>query len=125
MRALSLPFPVPLRALFVKSKGGSGIPSKRYQAYGREAAGMILSQGAPKVTGPVRVEIQLCAPDRRKRDGDNLMKCLFDTLVTNRVIEDDSNAIVRGFSVEWVEASEPCRVSIESAETPAKQGDSA
>lgn len=110
--SLSLPFPVPLRSCFLKSKGGSGVPSKRYQAYGREAAAMILEQGAPKVSGPVRVEISLCAPDRRRRDGDNLMKCLFDTLVRNRVIEDDSNAVVTGFSVEWVADAAPCRVTV-------------
>ena len=112
---INLPFPVPLRACFLKSKGGSGIPSKRYAAYGREATGMILEQGAPKVSGPVRVEISLCAPDRRRRDGDNLMKCLFDTLVRNRVIEDDSNAVVTGFSVEWVADAAPCRVRVVAA----------
>ena len=112
MRILSLPFPVPLHACFIKSKGGSGIPSKRYEAYKVEAAKRIQKQGAPKVAGPVRIEIRLCAPDRRKRDGDNLMKCLFDTLVNNRVIEDDSNDIVRGFSVEWVADSDPCLVFI-------------
>ena len=114
--SIYLPFPVPLHACFIKSKGGSGIPSKRYKAFGVEAAGMILAQGAPKVSGPVSVKIHLCAPDRRKRDGDNLLKCLFDTLTTNGVIEDDNNQIVRRFSVEWTEATAPCRVEIHAEE---------
>ena len=108
-----LPFPVPLAACFIKSKGGSGIPSERYKAYEREAWGMMLQAGSPRVSGPVSVHFTLCAPDRRKSDGDNLLKCLFDTLTHNGVIEDDNNAFVRHFSLEWIEQGQPCQVVVE------------
>ena len=112
--SLSLPFPVPLHACFIKNIGGSGIPSKRYKTYASEAAATIMAQGSPKVSGPVSVRFYLCAPTKAKRDGDNLLKCLFDTLTSNGVIEDDNNRIVRRFSLEWVEASSPCRVEIQA-----------
>ncbi len=109
----TLPFPVPLHACFIKSKGGTGIPSKRYKAYGWNAQADIIQAGRPRISGPVSVKFLLCAPDRRKRDGDNLTKCLFDTLVNNGVIEDDNNQIVRKFSMEWVENAPACTVVVE------------
>lgn len=114
--SLNMPFPVPLASCFIKSKGGGGIPTKRYKAYRANAAQMITAQGSPKVAGPVVVEIELTAPDRRKRDADNLMKCVFDNLVKAGVIEDDNNRVVRAFSVRWVETGRPCYVTIRKVE---------
>lgn len=108
-----LPFPVPLHACFIKSKGGSGIPSKRYKQYGWNAQAKILEAGSPRVSGPVSVMFYLNAPDKRPRDGDNLFKCLMDTLVNNGVIEDDSNKYVKKEGLEWVDAGPPCTVVIE------------
>jgi len=110
-----LPFPVPLHALWLKHKGGGGVPSPRYQSYGREAWAMIAQQRAGKARGPVSVYIRLVAPDKRARDGDNLLKCLFDTLKNNAVIEDDSNRIVRRHELVWASDGPPCIVLIQEA----------
>ncbi len=40
--------------------------------------------------GPVRIDIVMFPPDRRKRDKDNLLKCLFDSLEKARVVNNDS-----------------------------------
>lgn len=112
--SLILPFPVPLAACFIKSKGGSGIPSKRYKAFSADAREAWLAQGRPKVSGPVGVEIYLTAPDNRARDADNLGKCIFDNLTALGVIEDDSNRFVRWHVMQWVEAQTPCRVVVHS-----------
>ena len=43
-----------------------------------------------KATGPLRVEIEAYPPDRRKRDLDNILKSLLDSLTHAGVWEDDS-----------------------------------
>ena len=109
---LSVPFPVPLHACFVKSKGGTGIPSARYKAYRRDFAAAVTAQGAPKARGPVTVEVVLCAPDARVRDYGNLDKALFDNLVHCGVIEDDSNRVVLAGTWAWMPDRPPCTVTV-------------
>ena len=46
--------------------------------------------GQMPVQGRVKVDLEFYPPDRRKRDLDNLFKCLFDSLVAAGCIEDDS-----------------------------------
>lgn len=46
--------------------------------------------GAPKLTGRLRVAVRACPPDRRTRDLDNLCKCLFDSMTSAGVWNDDS-----------------------------------
>jgi crossover junction endodeoxyribonuclease RusA len=110
--SLSLPFPVPLHACFIKSKGGTGIPSKRYEAYRAEFEAAWRSQGSPRIAGPVTVEISLCAPNATKRDADNLFKCLFDNMTRCGVIEDDNNHVVLSASWVWVPTGPACRVTV-------------
>ncbi|MCA1298016.1 RusA family crossover junction endodeoxyribonuclease [Stappia indica] len=110
---ITLPFPVPLHACFIKRRGGGGIPTKRYQAYATEAGWMIRAQSPKPISGPVRIRIELVAPDRRERDADNLGKCVFDTLTRNRLIDGDSNRTIKSHTFAWVEAGPPCRVTIE------------
>lgn len=43
-----------------------------------------------KLTGDVSVEIDLYPPDRRRRDIDNPLKCLLDSMTHAGVYEDDS-----------------------------------
>lgn len=40
-------------------------------------------------TGRVSMEVELWAPDRRKRDIDNPLKCLFDAMTYAKIWEDD------------------------------------
>ncbi len=49
--------------------------------------------GQEKVFGNVEVQMDFYPPDRRKRDLDNLFKCLFDSLTGAGCIEDDSMII--------------------------------
>ena len=44
-----------------------------------------------KTCGKVAVSIEIYPPDKRKRDIDNVLKVLNDSLVEANVIEDDSN----------------------------------
>ena len=51
--------------------------------------------------GPVRVSMQACPPDLRKRDHDNVEKVVLDALVKALVIADDSNAVCTSHTFEW------------------------
>lgn len=119
MTRVELPFPVPLHALFIKHKGGGGIPTLRYKTYGREAWAAIAQQRPTKARGQVSVYVRLVAPDKRARDADNLGKCLLDTLKTNGLIEDDSNRFVRRLTYEWADDGPPCVVCIQQIEQEA------
>lgn len=44
----------------------------------------------PKLTGQVKLSGEFYPPDRRRRDLDNLLKCLQDTLVHAGLLEDDA-----------------------------------
>lgn len=52
------------------------------------------TEEAPKVPGPVKVDVQIKPfRDKRRRDLDNTLKSALDLLVRNHVIEDDSRII--------------------------------
>ena len=112
-QAIGLPYPVPLSSCFI-NKGKGRTKSPRYRAYEEEAGKMLNAQGARPMKPPYHVTITLCAPDKRKRDADNLFKCLFDTLVKNGIIEDDNNQCIHSGSWAWTEEGEPCTVHITS-----------
>lgn len=110
---LKLPWPLSTNRLYRAVKGRS-ILSEDYRAWKREAALMLMAQRAPHLAGPVSVNVALVAPDKRARDGDNTLKSLFDALKAYGVIEDDSNRIIRKFTVEWMPSGDPCTVTIRS-----------
>lgn len=57
----------------------------------REAVRAYVAEGQTKpITGPVAVDIEAFFPDRRRRDLDNILKSLLDSLTHAGVWEDDS-----------------------------------
>lgn len=59
---------------------------------GRKYRMMVVSRlgGSPKLAGKLKLSGDFYPPDARRRDLDNLLKCLFDALVHAGVMEDDS-----------------------------------
>lgn len=108
---LSLPFPISTNRLY-RAVGRRSILSEEYRAWKAEAAQALMLQRAPRIEGPVRIKVSLKAPSKRAMDGDNRLKSLFDALKDYGVIEDDSNKIIRGFSVDWSDIGDPCMVTI-------------
>ncbi len=80
------------------------------RAYRANAIACVLEQGSPKLRGRVRVHAIAHAPDRRRRDLDNLWKGVLDSLTHAGVIEDDS--LIDELSIARGGIEKPGRISI-------------
>ena len=92
MIEIHLPFPPTVNNYYSHTRNGVFI-SKKGKAYRRAAAAEFFNQtgGAfAPLDSPLLVEVLLFAPDRRKRDLDNYMKCLLDALTHCGLWLDDS-----------------------------------
>lgn len=116
MIVLSLPNPISVNAMFSNVPGIGRVKSKRYAAWVKEAGWLIRSQRPGQVEPPVSVLIELVPQDKRKQDADNRIKACLDALVSSGVLSDDNNTIVREVTARWLDAGEPCRVTIKSME---------
>ena len=78
--------------------------SEKGRAYKLTVCREVLSQRAALgISGPVRMYIAFCPPDRRRRDVDNYAKALLDSLVEAKVLEDDS--LIRDLRMVWGEVT--------------------
>ena len=64
------------------------------------------------LAGRISMEIELWKPDRRKRDIDNPLKCLFDALTYAQVWLDDEQVDVLLMHKRGVEAPGKCTVTL-------------
>lgn len=111
-QVLHLPYPPSVNGVFRKHNGSR--LAEAYRAW-RDAAGWKLQAQRPrKFTGPVKLLLEFRAPDRRVRDIDNLLKAPLDLLVKHKVIEADNSSCLREVTGRWVEAGEPCTITITS-----------
>jgi crossover junction endodeoxyribonuclease RusA len=98
MTTLTLPWPPSVNAYYRSpNKGplaGRTLISEAGRAY-RTAVHEIVSEGrlAASYAGPVAVEIEAHMPDKRRRDLDNLLKGLLDSLTHAGVWLDDSQVV--------------------------------
>lgn len=112
---VSLPFPPSINRLY-RAIGGRSILSEAYRLWKTEAGWALNLQHPTPVPGRVAVTIELSPPDKRRRDADNSGKAVLDLLVAHKIIEDDSSAFVREFTVKWSDQFEPCTVTIRGVE---------
>lgn len=109
---ITLPFPPSINALY-RAVGGRSILSEKYRKWKAEAGLTLISQRPRKMPGKVAVSVELCAPDKRRRDADNAgTKALLDLLVSHQIIEADDSRILKEIKVVWVDQGDPCRVEI-------------
>ena len=111
---LTLPWPVSTNRLY-RAVGGRSILSEAYRRWKLEAGWALAAQHPKRVFGPVAVTVELCAPDKRRRDADNSGKAILDLLVAHQIIEDDSSKFVREFTAKWVDSGDPCTVIVRAA----------
>jgi len=118
---LTLPFPVSLNNAFAQSRRWSRLQGKqvtqrhkssRYRQWCTESDTTIMAARVPRIKGPVRIAITLHAPDKRRRDADNRIKGVLDSLVRMEVIEADDNRIVRMVESCWGENRKPAKAIV-------------
>jgi Holliday junction resolvase RusA-like endonuclease len=73
-----------------------------------------MSQRPRKFAGQVSVEVQLCPPNKRRRDIDNAgFKAVLDLLVSHQIIQGDDSTFVRSIKASWVDDGQACTVFVE------------
>lgn len=98
----------------VPRKGGRGLTLAREYRAAKEAARALIAaqtRRAPVLIGPVEVRLRFHLPDARKRDPDNLLKLIHDSM--SGIVYDDDHQIRRQvWEVAGVDREDP-RVEIE------------
>lgn len=94
MTVLELPFPPSVNGYWRSpNKGklaGRTLISEKGRIYRADVQEIAARYRIPMISARVGVSIDVFAPDRRRRDLDNMFKALLDSLVHARVLEDDS-----------------------------------
>ena len=75
--------------------------SREGRRYTESVVSILSSCGMTAIRRKVRMRIDVYPPDARRRDIDNILKCLLDSLVKGGALEDDS--LIRGLSIEMRE----------------------
>lgn len=115
MIEITLPYPPSVNRLWRAKKGGGVYRSAEYVNWKKAAAWELAVQVKSRsIQGRFKILIEAVAPDKRRRDIDNICKAILDVLVAARVIEDDH--MCRDLHVRWVEGGPPVRIEIEGIE---------
>lgn len=85
---VTLPFP-PTVNTYWRRVGNKTLLSAHARQYHKDCAYFLAGSVKP-IDYPVMAHVEFVLPDRRKRDLDNYAKALFDTLVKNNTLLDDS-----------------------------------
>lgn len=96
---------------------GRTIPSKRYRAWHSAALFQLEDQwkdkGRTMFENEIHVNLHFFHEDNRRRDSDNGVSSIFDTLQDAGIISDDRWQIVKEFSVKNAKATEArCEIEI-------------
>lgn len=89
---LRMPFP-PSVNHYYRRWNNRVLISKRGRAYRDLVQALSRQQNAQKFTGEIEVFIQVFYPDNRRRDLDNTLKALLDSLEKAGVYKDDSQIV--------------------------------
>jgi crossover junction endodeoxyribonuclease RusA len=101
MIEITLPWP-PTVNTYWRNFNGRTIISAKGRDYRKAVADQVLIQRAAKhIDYAVKVEIECYRPDRRRRDLDNLLKALLDSMTHAGVMQDD--ALIEDLRVYWAD----------------------
>ncbi len=107
--------PPPLSAAFKNHRTHGRVKTKRYLTWQRVALNEVRLQERHLLEGPVRVNIEITRPSKRRMDLDNRLKCLLDFLSHPDVdvLSDDSQIVRLG--IAWREGGEGVTIEVREA----------
>ena len=101
MIEFTLPWP-PTVNTYWRNFNGRVLISAKGREYRKAVADQVLIQRAAKhIDHAVKVEIKAYRPDRRRRDLDNILKALLDSMTHAGVMQDD--ALIEDLRVYWAD----------------------
>jgi Holliday junction resolvase RusA-like endonuclease len=80
------------------------VMSKQGRAYYAATQAALREIGLCTIAGPVNLEITVSRPDRRKRDIDNLCKCIVDALTAAHGGPIVNDSQVECITIRWADA---------------------
>ena len=89
MLEFELPYP-PSVNHYYRRVGPRTLISREGRRYRESVASTLAELGVRRMEGPLAMEVELFPPDRRRRDIDNTMKALLDSLQHGGAYRDDS-----------------------------------
>ncbi len=89
MIELELPYPPSVNTLY-RRVGPRTLISRQGRAYRNQVCSLLAGLGLKALEGPLKMEVELYPPDRRRRDVDNAMKALMDSLEHGGLYVNDS-----------------------------------
>ncbi len=92
MIELELPFP-PSVNHYYRRVGQRTLISREGRRFRKRICASLAASGVHRLRGPLRIEIEIYPPDRRRRDIDNVQKALLDGLQHGGLYEDDSQIV--------------------------------
>ena len=92
MIELELPFP-PSVNHYYRRVGPRTLISREGRRFRERVCAHLAGLGVRRLSGPLRIEIEIYPPDRRRRDIDNVQKALLDALQHGGLYEDDSQIV--------------------------------
>lgn len=101
---LAIPYPPSANRLW-RNVGGKTLKSAEYRAWMDRAGWEVRSQRPRGIVGRYVLTVTATAPDKRRRDIDNLAKPISDLLVQSGVVGDDCQA--KRVTLEWTDAVVP------------------
>lgn len=101
-----LPFPPSLNGYY-RHVGKMVLISAKGRKYREAVEQIAVMDNIQNIVGKAEIvtSLQVYPPDKRKRDIDNILKCLFDSLTKAKVWEDDSQ--IKKLEVEMLEPLPP------------------
>jgi crossover junction endodeoxyribonuclease RusA len=103
MQLFELPWPPSINNYYVHTRNHTYI-GDRGRDYRIIVRSILNTNKARKISGYIRLELELYPPDKRKRDMDNIQKALWDALQHGGLYEDDSQ--IKSFHCEMYEPME-------------------
>lgn len=92
MIVLHLPFP-PSVNHYYRHIGHCTLISRKGREYRQAVKDLLVDRGLIEMHGPLDVVVELYPPDLRRRDCDNAMKAIFDSMQHGGVYRDDSQIV--------------------------------